>query len=125
LAGINQRLRDQIEQFAMPPVVECVESKEVAITKLLQTGEETNEPDPAQLKYKADIRQKELNETGELRKRVEKLQEQNKLLIEQLKTALLAKRTPSGDAALRSEITRLEEKVSQLLAGKQQAKQKS
>src|SRR5262245_15056237 len=34
LAGINSRLREQIESFSKPPVVECVESKEAGVEKL-------------------------------------------------------------------------------------------
>jgi anti-anti-sigma regulatory factor len=132
LAGINAGLREQIAQFAIPPVIECVESKEAAVTKLLEKAEEkaTEKPGPAGAaapppdeekvkQYKADIRQKELGEPGELRKRVEKLQKQNELLIEQLKTALLARRVPVGDAGLRGEIAALEEKLGQLLGQKQ------
>jgi anti-anti-sigma regulatory factor len=145
LAGINARLREQIAQFAMPPVVECVESKEAAVKKLLENPAEKAAPamaaaapaapaaapaakgtaapaagaPEAATQYKADIRQKELGESGELRKRVEKLQKQNELLIDQLKTALQAKRVPPGDAALRSEIASLEEKIAQLLGQRQ------
>jgi anti-anti-sigma regulatory factor len=126
LSGINERLKEQIAQFAVPSVVECVESKEAAVAKLQEKGPPpTAAPAPTPGaptdQYKADIRQKEIGETGELRKRVEKLQKQNELLIEQLKTALLARRVPSGDAALKSEITALEEKIGQLL-GQRQAK---
>lgn len=73
--------------------------------------------------FKADIRQKELAE-ADIKKRVEKLQKQNELLIEQLKTALQARRVPPGDAALRAEIASLEEKLAQFL-GQKQSKGKS
>lgn len=134
IAGINARLREQIAQFAVPPIVEFVDSKEAAVKKFQDkpatpaaaapapeqaAPESAPEEDSKVKQFKADIRQKELTDSGELRKRIEILQKQNETLIEQLKTALTARRVPTGDASLRGEITALEEKIQQLLTQSQ------
>jgi hypothetical protein len=119
-------LRASVEEAAAPADIEVFDSKEAAVKKLRATegglaavAAAPAKAPPENPQFKADIRQKELTESGDLRKRIEVLEKQNELLIDQLKAALQARRVPPGDVALRSEISALEEKIQQLLTAKQ------
>jgi hypothetical protein len=141
LASIKPGLRDQIAKFAKPPIIDCLESREAAVKKLLAKGAEVADtapvaaaaaaaraaaPDPAAAaealkKARAEVRSKQLGEPTELRKQVEKLTAEVQLLTQQLHAAMLGRRAPAGEAAQKNQVEALEQEIAALIKEQQGA----
>ncbi|HUP56332.1 MAG TPA: hypothetical protein VM598_02695 [Bdellovibrionota bacterium] len=143
LASIKPGLRDQIAKFAKPPIIDCVESREAAVKKLLAKGAEVADaapaapavaaaaakaagPDPAAAaealkKARADVRSRQLGEPTELRKQVAKLTAEVQLLTQQLHAAMLGRRAPAGEAAQKNQVEALEQEIAALIKEQQGA----
>ncbi len=152
LAGTSPLLRQQIQRFAQPPVIQCFDSAAAAIkhfadaaaaakqaappapapastaaptpaAKPQAAAPEAPKPAPADVAVaRAEVRQKELSELTDFRKRIAQLENENQLLRDKLISALEHRRAAVPPAAAQKKIEDLEQKIEELLTQAAQPK---
>jgi hypothetical protein len=144
LAGNSPVLRQQIVRFAQPPIIECFDSVTAAIQYFAPPKPADSEnlakappaagpatvtkpvaataaaspaaaAAPEQTAARSIIRQKELTELTEFRKRISQLENENQLLKDRVLAALVQRRVPATPAAAQKKIEALEQKIEELL----------
>lgn len=133
LAGKNAQLKEQVRKFALPPIIECFDSREAAVqyfkpkaapapaaqsvaaaAKAATAHAAAPSSEDAQKAHKTEIRQKELTDLNSLRKRIVELENQNQALVQQLHSAWLTSGL-TGDAALEAQVKALTDQLEEVL----------
>lgn len=135
----DANIKSKIEHFATPPVVPVVATREqawAAFTPKTEVDGKSTAQVQAQAEtkaatagpsstvttaegkdlYKEQIKQREVTELGPLRKQVSDLENENKLIKEQLTTLLIARRNIADTKALQEKIQSLEQQLAELVA---------
>jgi hypothetical protein len=129
LAGVGDSVRKRIENFAQPPVIPTFRTRQEALQffENLSSGDAEDPAavkaavvaatvDPEQAKaHKEQIRQNELSGLGELRQQITTLENENKMLMEQLQALVIQRKGPPGESASQERIRDLEARLDDLL----------
>jgi anti-anti-sigma regulatory factor len=115
LAGITTVLKTKIEVFAMPPVILTFESREKAI-EFFSTPPVVEAPAaPVNTANNNEAAEAIQSERNSFKTRVHELEQENKLLREQIVLATIARRPPSDEAGYLEKIAALEGKIAKML----------
>jgi hypothetical protein len=114
LAAISPLTRSKIESFSNPPAVRCFDSREKAIQYFHPSvaEEEAIQDDPdTVLAKKEEIRDREINELGDLRKRLVELESENRELHRRIQEIVIARRDPPDLEAWKTRVDSLEKRL--------------
>lgn len=119
LSGVSSKLKEQIQRFAQPPVIECFETLVEALAyfknqKTPLDPPKTLTPEEV-LQEKEKIKQGEISQNKDIRVRIVELENENQLLKEQLSKMILERRTPPNEDAYKSRIEILEKQIEELV----------
>jgi anti-anti-sigma regulatory factor len=115
LAGITAVLKTKIEVFAMPPVILTFENREKAIEFFAAPPAVETPVAPANIANSNEAAAAAVDEQNSFKTRIHELEQENKLLKEQIVLATIARRPPSDEAGYLEKIASLEGKIAKML----------
>jgi len=117
LSGLDEAAQKQIHSFSKPPALYCYATEAEALAAFAppRTEEPLDlVPKPAQPgEYKAEVRERELGELGELRKRLQDAEKEVRELSRLLAERIFAARLPDSDDKTTKKIQALEWELSE------------
>ncbi len=120
LSSLKPETKAQIASFAQSPVIECAITREEAL-KFFKPKPQTPTPasspsaDPEKSEAKTQFRSKELSDSTELRKEVERLHEENEQLKKSLHALILRRKDPPDEKSYQQTILNLQEQIEKLI----------